>query len=120
MADRRRWNGFIIGDDEIDQAVAGWLDLVADDPKVNVSKIVKTHLYQIATGQLPLDPAQQTILAALESIAAHLDDHNRQLDQLAREIRRIASGVVIAPNGAAPVPEDELAEIERRLGSLPD
>jgi hypothetical protein len=103
--DRTRWPGFHIGKSDRDQAIAAWLDQ-ADADGINVSELVKNHLYEVATGQ-SADP----MMLALEDIV-------QRLISLERDVRRLATGVRPAHTVSAPV--DDAEDIERRLGALPD
>lgn len=96
MSDRTRWGGVYLSEyNERDRVVAAFLDDVADDPRVNVSGLVKDFLYRLATGQEP--PADQQT-QALADMAAEITTYNRELAALRRALK---SGAYLPGQDAA-------------------
>ena len=104
MSKRTRWAGLHLGDGKRDRVIAEWLDSVGGLDPINVSEIVKDHLYKIATGQVDQNAR------AIQNIQANLEE----LKQMIR------AGAVITGTDGKSATEDDIDEIARRLGSMQD
>lgn len=101
---RRRWGGVYLGNSRRDRTIAAWLDQVTDDPDVNVSELVKDHLYRLATGQ---ERADETA-AAVDKLAA----------EMGKLMRALASGstrLVVDEEAGGDMTQADADEITRRL-----
>lgn len=101
----RKQINIYFGKSQRDRIVATWLDNMRDDPDTNVSELVKTYLYQVATGT----DGQQNVSEVIDVIKA--------------EFAKLPSMLVMRDGVASPgitVTTDDIDEIARRLGSMPD
>lgn len=105
-SNRKGW-GFAITERKRDQAIAEWLDAVADDPDINVSEMVKNYLYQIATGQAPTSNGKSP-------------DFTEQFEEIKGLIRRLSLMGYRPETPQGEISEDDQEERDRKLGSLPD
>jgi len=104
MSERKQINIYF-GRSQRDRIVATWLDNMSEDPDTNVSELVKTYLYQVATGT----DSQQNVSDIVEVIKA--------------EFAKLPSMLVMQDgivNTGYTVTNDDIDEIARRLGSMPD
>lgn len=104
MKERKQINIYF-GKSQRDRIVATWLDNMSDDPDINVSELVKSYLYQVATGT----NSQQNVSEIVEVIKA--------------EFAKLPSMLVMQDgivNTGYTVTNDDIDEIARRLGSMPD
>lgn len=104
MKERKQINIYF-GKSQRDRIVATWLDNMSDDPDINVSELVKSYLYQVATGT----NSQQNVSDIVEVIKA--------------EFAKLPSMLVMQDgivNTGYTVTNDDIDEIARRLGSMPD
>ncbi len=104
MSDRNRIS-IRLGDSDRDNVIKAWLDIVRKDPKINVSEIVKDHLYQVATSSPSPDETQMII------------------DVIRAEFAKLPSMIKVTGGAAAAIeetPESDAEEIKRRIGSMPD
>ena len=61
---RKRWGGIFLSDSDRDRIIAQWLDSVVDDPRVNVSELVKDFLYEYITSEKPpLSTTERALIA---------------------------------------------------------
>jgi hypothetical protein len=104
-----RYAGFPLYDDEIGIAINDWLDSAHD---INVSDVIRRQMYMVATGQVYIDPAMAILIDRFDQL-------EQQITALRGEVRTLAASGLRAPASQA-APLDDAADIERRLGSLPD
>jgi hypothetical protein len=93
------------GNSKRDRIVATWLDNISEDPDINVSDLIKAYLYQVATGTNSKQDVSD-IIAAIKAEFAKLPSMLAMQD-----------GIV---NTGYTVTNDDIEEIARRLGSMPD